>query len=265
MFSPYRWQSQLTIVSGLASFGLLRHPSIDSNCPLRVVMVVVLFIIHVLCIPLEAIHSPELILFVLFLLSHIIDVFLSSTSSIAGLVWLHLLRVNVRDVIAAFLVVLIPVIIILAIIIGFLSRARVHAHEAIFVFFRRALVFIVGPLRHLTSESCILSSQEVSVYPTINLGVILLLQLILPLLFLWDKVVLSLLEKLFTFLNESIVLLGQLFSPKRLCFDCYVIDLSLQLLGGPLYVSLKSWYLMYVVEFVVSLLTTNLFLLNASH
>jgi hypothetical protein len=147
-------------------------------------MVEVLFIIHVLCIPLEAVHPPELIFFLLFLLSHVIDVLLSSSSSIAGLVRLHLLRVKVRDVIVAFLVVLIIVIIILAIIIGLLARAWVHAHKAIIVFFGRSLILIVGPLRHLTRESCILSSQEVSVYPTINLGVILLLQLLLPLLFL---------------------------------------------------------------------------------
>jgi hypothetical protein len=94
------------------------------------------------------------------------------------------LRVKVRDVIVAFLVVLILVILILAIIIGLLARAWVHAHEAILVFFGSALVLIVGPLRYLTRESCILSSQEICVYPTINLGVILLLQLVLPLLFL---------------------------------------------------------------------------------
>ena len=149
-------------------------------------MVLMLFVVYVLCIPLEAVHPPKLIFFLLFLLSHVVDVLLSSTSSMAGLVRLHLLRVRVkvRDVIVAFLVVLILIIFILAIVIGLLARARVHAHEAILVFFRRALVLIVGPLRHLTRESCILSSQEVCVYPTINLGVILLLQLLLPLLFL---------------------------------------------------------------------------------
>ena len=149
-------------------------------------MVEVLFIIYVLCVPLEAVHPSILIFFLLFLPSHVIDILLSSnsTSSIAGLVRLHLLRVKVRDVIVAFLVVLILVIFILAIVIGLLAWARVHAHEAILVFFGRALVLIVGPLRHLTRESCILSSQEVCVYPTINLGVILLLQLLLPLLFL---------------------------------------------------------------------------------
>lgn len=147
-------------------------------------MVLMLFIIYVLCITLEAVHPPELIFFLLFLLSHVIDVLLSSGSSMAGLVRLHLLRVKIRDVIVAFLVVLILVIFILAIIIGLLARAWVHAHEAILVFFRRALVLIVGPLRYLTRESCILSSQEVCVYPTINLGVVFLLQLLLPLLFL---------------------------------------------------------------------------------
>jgi hypothetical protein len=148
-------------------------------------MIEVLFVIYVLCIPLEAVHPPELIFFfLLFLLSHVIDVLLSSTSSIAGFARLHLLRVKVRDLIVAFLVVLILVIFILAIIIGLLPRAWVHPHEAILIFFGRALVLIVGPLRHLTRESCILCSQEVSVYPTINLGVILLLQLLLPLLFL---------------------------------------------------------------------------------
>ena len=147
-------------------------------------MVLMLFIIYVLCITLEAVHPSELILFLLFLLSHVIDILLSPTSSMAGLVRLHLLRVKIRDVIVAFLVVLILIIFILAIVIGLLARARVHAHEAILVFFRRALVLIVGPLRHLTRERCILSSQEVCVYPTINLGVVFLLQLLLPLLFL---------------------------------------------------------------------------------
>jgi hypothetical protein len=100
-------------------------------------MVEVLFIIYVLCVPLEAVHPPILIFFLLFLPSHVIDVLLSSTptSSIAGLVRLHLLRVKVRDVIVAFLVVLILVILILAIIIGLLARAWIHAHEAILVFF----------------------------------------------------------------------------------------------------------------------------------
>jgi hypothetical protein len=104
------------------------------------------------------------------------------------------LRVKVRDVIVAFLVVLIPVIIILAIVISLLARAWVHAHEAVVVFFGRALVLIVGPLRNLSRNSGILSSQKVCIYPTINLGVIFLLQLLLPLLFLRNKVVLSLFE-----------------------------------------------------------------------
>ena len=147
-------------------------------------MVLMLFVVYVLCIPLEAVHPPKLIFFLLFLLSHVVDVLLSSTSSMAGLVRLHLLRVKVRDVIVAFLVVLILIIFILAIVIGLLARTWVHPHEAILVFFRRPLVLIVGSLRHLTRKRCILSSQEVSVYPTINLGVILLLQLLLPLLFL---------------------------------------------------------------------------------
>ena len=113
-------------------------------------MVLMLFVVYVLCIPLEAVHPPKLIFFLLFLLSHVVDVLLSSTSSMAGLVRLHLLRVKIRDVIVAFLVVLILIIFILAIVIGLLARARVHAHEAILVFFGRALILIVGPLRHLT-------------------------------------------------------------------------------------------------------------------
>ena len=66
--------------------------------------------------------------------------------------------VEVRNIIVTVLLVLPAIVIILAVIVRFLSRARFHAHEGIVIFFLCPLVLVVRALSMLLSTG-ILCSQ----------------------------------------------------------------------------------------------------------